>query len=97
MTHGLLHAIKCYKFVATVYLLSNVLPLLSRLSLVFHKENLDLSVCKPIVSATLPSLKVLWNKPGAYLKQMDETIGTLSTEFGLWVSQSLKEQFQQDI
>ena len=93
----LLHAMKCYKFEATIYLLSDALPLLSKLNLIFPKENIDLCVVKPVVNATLASLKVVCDKPGAYLKQLDKTIGTLSTEFGLRVSDNLKQQFQQNI
>lgn len=55
---------KYYKFVATLYLLSDVLQLLSKLSLVFQKENVDLTVVKPIVNATIASLKTLRDSPG---------------------------------
>jgi len=41
--HGLYKFMKSYKFVATAYLLSDVLPHLSRLSRIFQKENVDLS------------------------------------------------------
>lgn len=91
---GLVHAIKCYKFVATIYLLSDVLPLLSTLSLVFQKEDVDLCMVKPLVAATFASLKVLRNKPGGYLKELDETVGT---DFGLRVTEDLKQGFQHDI
>ena len=97
VARGLVHAIKCYKFVATIYLLSDVLPLLCKLSLVFQKENVDLCVVKPLVTATLASLKILRDKPGVYLKQLDETLSKLSTEFGLQVTDNLKQQFQQNI
>jgi hypothetical protein len=97
VARGLLHALKCYKFVATLYLLSDVLPLLSKLSLIFQKEDVDLSLIKPVVSATVASLKVLRDKPGVYLKQLDETLHKLSTEFGLQVSSNSKQQFQQNI
>ncbi len=36
--HGLLKFMKCYKFVAGAYLLSDVLPHLSRLSRIFQKQ-----------------------------------------------------------
>ena len=42
--HGLLKFMKTYKFVACAYLLSDVLPHLSRLSKIFHKQNVDLSL-----------------------------------------------------
>ena len=43
--------------IATVYLLSDVLPVLTQLSLVFQTADVDLSVIKPQVSATIASLK----------------------------------------
>ena len=86
VAHGLVHAIKCYKLMATIYLLSDVLPLLSKLNLVFQKENIDLCVVKLVVNPTLASLRVLRNKPGLHFKQLDETLTTLSTGFGLQVT-----------
>ena len=55
------------------------------LSLVHQKEKIDLCVVKPVVNATVAFLKLLCVEPGAYLKQLDETIVTLSTEFGMQV------------
>ena len=83
VARGLLQALKCYKFVATLYLLSDVLPLLSKQSLIFQKEDIDLCVITPVVSTTVASLKVLHDKPGVYLKQLDEVVHRLTTEFGL--------------
>ena len=95
MACGLLHAITCSRFVDTFDLLNDALPLLSKFS--FQKEDIDLCVIKPVVNATLASLKLLCNKPGAYLKQLDETTSTLTTEFGLKVSHSVRQQFQEKI
>ena len=41
---GLYKFMKSYKFVASVYLLSDILPHLGRLSRIFQKENVDLSL-----------------------------------------------------
>ena len=97
VARGLLQALKRYKFVATLYLLSDVLPLLSKLSLIFQKEDIDLCVIKPVVSTTVASLKVLRDKPGIYLKELDEAVHRLTTEFGLQVSSTSKQQFQQSV
>ena len=66
-----------------------MLPLLSKLSLIFQKENID--------SATIAFLKVLRDKPGVYLKQLDETLRKLSTKFDLRVTSNLKQQLQQNV
>ena len=45
--HGLYKFMKSYKLVATPYLLSDILPHLSRLSKIFQKVNVDLSLIQP--------------------------------------------------
>ena len=94
---GLVHAIKLYKFVAMLYLLSDVLPHLSTLSLVFQRESVDLCIIEPQVAATISSLRHLRSHAGPYLQQLDEVVGRLTTEFGLCVTDSMKQEFQQSI
>lgn len=48
--HGLYKIMKCNKFVATAYLLSDVLPHLSRLSKIFQKEDVDHSLIQPCLN-----------------------------------------------
>ena len=65
---GLVTAIKSYKLVATVYLLSDILPHLSVLNLIFQKEVVDLSIIKSQVSAaTIASLNFLCSNPGPHM------------------------------
>ena len=64
IARGLVIAMKSYNFVATVYFLSDILPHLSVLNLIFQKDDVDLAVVKPQVSATIASLKFLHNNPG---------------------------------
>lgn len=94
VARGLLQAPKCYTFVATLYLLSDVLPLLSKLSLIFQRENIDVCVVRPVVSSTIAAVKILRDTPGAYLKQLDETVHKLTTDFSLQVSSTSKHLFQ---
>ena len=56
---GLIHALKSYKFVATIYLPSDVLPILSKLSFVFQSEKVDLTIVAPMVSSTVLALTAL--------------------------------------
>ena len=53
VAHGLARAVKLYKFVTLLYLLSDVLPHLSTLSLVFQRESVDLCIIEPQVAATI--------------------------------------------
>ena len=61
VAQGLLYAMKTYKFVATLYLLFDVLPILTTLSLVFQKENVSLTAILPSANATISSLNLLKN------------------------------------
>jgi len=50
VAEGLLGKVHCYKFVSTIYLLKEVLPLLATLSQVFQKGTLDFSHIAPSVA-----------------------------------------------
>ena len=67
MAKGLVRAVKSYNFVTTLYLLSDVLPHFSSLSLVFQRESVDLCIVEPQVAATIAALKHLPNQAGPYL------------------------------
>ena len=97
VAHRLVRALKSYNFVATLYLLSDVLPLLSKLSLVFQQKSIDLTVVKPLVTATITSLRELREQPGVFLKQLDTILAKLSMEFGLKTTQTEKDVFQEQI
>jgi hypothetical protein len=58
--HGLLKFMKNYRFLACAYLLSDILPHLSRLSRVFQ-QNIDFSLIQPCLhNAALLSIKMQW-------------------------------------
>ena len=94
VARGLVHAVKSYNFVATLYLLSDVLPHLSSLNLVFQRESVDLCIVEPQVAATIATLKHLRNQAGPYLGQLDEQLIKLATDFGLKVTDSMRHEFQ---
>ncbi|XP_070546128.1 uncharacterized protein C17orf113-like [Ptychodera flava] len=56
---GILRQIKQFSVVALTHTLSDVLPVMERLNLVFQREDVNLSVVKPVVSATIASLAEL--------------------------------------
>ena len=97
VARGLLREIKTYNFIATVYLLSDVHPVLTQLSLVFQTADVDLSVIKPQVSATIASLKSLRNHQGPHMQELDKTLGKLSSDFGIAVTERLKQNFQSNV
>ena len=97
VARGLLYAMKTYKFVATLYLLSDVLPILTTLSLVFQKENVPLTAILPNVNATIASSNLLKTQPGLYLQKLDDITTELASQFGLAFEDSNKKSFQENV
>ena len=56
---GLVKFVKTHYFVACCYLLHRVLPHISRLSLLFQCEDIDLSLIQPAVEAAIASIKMV--------------------------------------
>ena len=82
---------------ATLYLLSDVLLILTALSLVFQKENVPLTAIFPNVNATIASLNLLKTQPGLYLKKLDDILVDLASQFGLAFDDSHKKLFQENV
>ncbi len=94
VARGLVSALGAYNFIATIYLMSDVLPLLTTLSLVFQTEDVDLSVVQPQVAATISSLKLLRNQPGPSMEKLPGVLEELAS-YGVTVaSDHTKKQFQ---
>ena len=83
--------------VATIYLLSDVLPHLSTLSVVFQRENVDIRIMEPQKNATMASVTHLHNHSRPYLLQLDKALDKISTEFSLCATDAMKQEFQQNI
>ena len=58
---GLVKVMKCYEFVACLYLMCEVLPHLTHLSRLFQAEYIQLSVIRPYLSACIKSLTAYKN------------------------------------
>ena len=82
VARGLLYAMKTYRFVATLYFLCDVVPILTTLSLMFQKENVSLTAILPSVNATISSLNLLKNQPGPNLQKVDDVLGV--THYSVW-------------
>lgn len=67
------------------------------LNLVFQKEDVDLSIIKPQVSATIASLKLLRSNPGPYMQELEEVVSDLTSQFGLVVTENSKESYNQNV
>ena len=59
-----------YEFVACTFLLSDILPSLNRLSLIFQRKDIEFSVVQPRVHLTISFLESLKSNDGPIMKQL---------------------------
>ena len=71
---GLATFVKTYNFVATLLMLSDILPPLASLSRAFQRKDLDYSLVKPLVSGTLATLHNLKASPGQHFTSLDKVL-----------------------
>ena len=76
MTDGLYHQISRFNFVATLYLLCDVLPHICRLSRVFQREAINLTELNRLVHTTLGVIQPLMQScdPDGHLAKVGEDI-----------------------
>ena len=84
---------KTYKFVATLYVLCDVLPILTTLSLVFQKEHVPLTAILHSVNATVSSLNLHRSQPGPHLQKADDVLVDLTAQFGITVTDTDRSYF----
>ena len=92
---GLSKFICTYQFVASVYMMSDILPILSHLSKLFQKENLDFSLIQPLVKSTVTQLETLKSVPGAFFQQVDGVISNQLKDFD--IRSSSKDNFKHNV
>ncbi|XP_071095521.1 zinc finger protein 862-like [Haliotis cracherodii] len=66
--------LKTFSFVATTYMLSDVLPYMEKLVTVFLKDNLNLAMKQPMVESTIGCLQTLLNETGKYEIHLNENV-----------------------
>ena len=86
---GLATFVKTYNFVATLLMLSDILPPLATLSRAFQRKDLDYSLVKPLVSGTLASLHNLKASPGQHFSCLDKVLDEDLAGFNISVRHSL--------
>ena len=90
---GLVKFVKTYYFVACCKLLSKVLPHFNRLSLLFQRENIDLSAIQPILDATIHAIQQFRELD----VEAEQFIEKELSEFGIDVSPSKKDEFKERV
>ena len=71
LAHGLSKVVKQFKFITTLYMMCDVLPVVSHLSQIFQYPDIDLSVLQKLESTTIKELKNLQEYCGVQLKRLD--------------------------
>ena len=74
MALGLSKMVKTYNFVATVHMMCDILPHLSRLSKVFQRQDINLAHVEPMVRSTIAALEKMIAEPGIQLKKVNDVI-----------------------
>ena len=88
---GLVKFVKTHYFVGCCYLLNKVLPHISRLSLIFQQEDIDLTQIKPALESTLASIEEVRTF------QFEEVYSTVENVLQISVSESEKQQFRKRV
>lgn len=91
---GLVKVMKCYEFVACLYLMCEVLPHLSHLSRLFQAEYTQVSVIRPYLSACIKSITSY--KDGRKVADVVATDSALADQlqpFSICASQQRKQEF----
>lgn len=70
--HGIVNQIQTYHFTAMTHMLCDVLPVMTKLNLVFQKEDVNLSNIRPMVQASVAALTQLKESPGAVEQLFNE-------------------------
>ena len=79
---GLVSFVKKYKFVAALYMFSDVLPPLAGLSRAFQKKDIDFTVVKPLVVGTKATIDALLLTPGEFFQSLSDKLLDLE-EYGV--------------
>ena len=91
---------KKYKFIASLYLVCDALPTVSRLSRIFQPTTIDMSDLRKHVAVTLEGLRLLLSTNGEYLSKLDDDLTTPLASFDISYSgrdqqQHFKSEIQQ--
>ena len=94
---GCLRKMKTYKFIATLHLLCDTLPHLSRLSKLFQRQEINLAHVEPMVTATLNAVRNLQQERGPHLKKVDELLRTVLREHNISATDHQRAEFDRSI
>ena len=94
---GLCRVVKKYDFISTLYMMCDILPIVSRLSRVFQFSVIEMSTVDSLLSSTIQSLQLLTTQSGCYSRQLDSDLLSSLAPFDIRHSPEMKRRFQQCI
>ena len=94
---GLVSFIKKYKFVASLYMLSDILPPLANLSRAFQRKDIDFSIVSPLVQATKATIETLLLTLGEHFHSLPTALLELRSSVICQPSAYEVEQFKKKI
>ncbi len=94
---GLSRVVQTFKFIATLYMMCDVLPKVARLSRIFQLSAIDLSQLNAHVSVTVQSLNELINHSGDNFSKLKSDIETKLSPYNITYSPEAESRFQNQI
>ena len=89
---GLLSFIRSYKFIASLYMFSDILPPLARRSRAFQRKDVNFTVVKPLVSGTQGAIGALLVFPGEHFQSLPSVLAELQ-EYGVTTPSDREVEF----
>ena len=94
---GLFTTVKSFKFVSCLLLLSDILPQLSRISLLFQKSDIQFSVVQSVVQATIATISDLIDNPGPNMHKLDQVLSEELRCYNITYTDSEYHEFKHNI
>ena len=97
---GLTTLCRTYMFIASIMLLSDVLSHVTKLSLLFQRENIDFAQIQPLVLSCIEGVQQLGENPGPAMRDTDNVIRKLTEDYSIPISglnDSNKSKFKSDV
>ena len=94
---GFAKAVTTYEFVASTYLMSDILTSLGKLSLTFQKTSMDLALVQPRMQTTIYFLNSLKSNDGQVIKQLSKALNEDLTVYNLHADKQKEEKFKREV
>ena len=95
--HGVSKVVRQYNFIASLYMMCDILPVITRLSCVIQSTSIELSQLHMLVSSTIRTLKMYRTNPGFQLDKLDADLKESLSQSNISVTPDMKRQFHTQI